>query len=555
MDILRNSVADAISQIRLGPGIVKSLFSGLLLTHGMVQSISEFNASCHSIASQLLIQNSTVYFSELILANSTIELPDNHPTCRRPSQLILEDTCRIALHITTSSQSGINVEAWLPRNWSGRFLSTGNGGLGGCIQYEDMAYGSALGFATIGANNGHNGTGGEAFLNNEDVIADYVYRSVHTSAIAGKEITKKFYGTAHKKSYFLGCSTGGRQGLKSAQSFPEDFDGIVAGAPANAFSGLQSWSSRFYTITGPPGSPSFISEREWMEIIHPDILKQCDILDGIEDGVIEDPNLCDYKPERLICSSKSKDKSTDCLSAEQAKTVRRIFSPLHSPEGELWYPRQQPGSEHALIARFLYGGTPFPFSADWMRYAIYNDTEFDASAVNITHWVDTHAANPFEIDTWRGDLSAFKARNGKLITWHGTADGLISSANSERYYNHVSYTMNMPPSDLDAFYRFFRISGTSHCRGGDGPWEIGQSLMGTGGDLDEESLHPDGNVLQAMVRWVEQDEAPESLLGTKHIDDSKALGIHSRRRHCRYPLRNRYTGVGNSSQPESWSCT
>ncbi|KIK57913.1 hypothetical protein GYMLUDRAFT_737151 [Collybiopsis luxurians FD-317 M1] len=553
MDKLLDTVAETISQIRLGPGIVKSFFSGLLFAQGVVQSISEFNASCSAIASELSVQNTTVFFSELVPAGSTVYFPDNHPSCGRPSQSVLEDICRVALYVHTSDRSGINLEAWLPRRWTGRFMSTGNGGLAGCIQYEDMAYASALGFATVGANNGHNGTSGQAFLNNLEVVADFAYRSVHTGVVVGKEVSKKFYGKAHTKSYYFGCSSGGRQGLKSVQDFPEDFDGVLAGAPANAFNGLLSWSGRFYAITGPPGSPSFISEQQWVEIVHSDILRQCDMLDGVEDGVIEDPNLCDYKPENLICSSKAKDRSR-CLSGEQVKAIRKMFSPLYSPEGEIWYPSQQPGSENKRTSNALYSGKPFPYTADWFRYAVYNNPDLDVTALNMTDWVAAHDMDLFEVDAWKGDLSTFKARNGKLIMWHGQADGEVSPANSERYYNHVSYSMSMPPSELDSFYRFFRISGMDHCRGGDGAWAIGQSLAGTGGVLDEITSHPDSNVLQALVRWVEQGKAPESLLGTRYIKDSKELGIQSSRRHCRYPYRNHYDGIGNSSQPESWSC-
>lgn len=192
------------------------------------------------------------------------------------------------------------------------------------------------------------------------ISCNNVFR-VHTGVVIGKAISKQFYGKSHTKSYYLGCSTGGRQGLKSVQDFPEDFDGVIAGAPANAFSGLLSWSGRHYGITGPPGSESFITEEQWKNLVHPDIMEQCDTIDGVADGVIEDPNLCDYKPERLICSSNVRDKSK-CLSGGQARAIRKIFSPLYSPEGELWFPRQQPGSEDASIIAAMYSGKPFPFT-------------------------------------------------------------------------------------------------------------------------------------------------------------------------------------------------
>ncbi|KAJ4491011.1 Tannase/feruloyl esterase [Lentinula aciculospora] len=565
MNNLISNVLEPLSQFRLRSWFMKAVLSGLHLTSfgGIgIKTIADFNASCSSIVAQLeiVIPNSTLYFSDLVSARTTMQLSDNHLSCGRTSQLVYEDICRISLYVSTSNRSGINMEVWLPRKWTGRFLSTGNGGLSGCIQYEDMAYGSALGIATVGANNGHNGTSGGAFLGNSDIVEDYAYRSIHTGVVVGKAISKRFYGAAHTKSYYIGCSTGGRQGLKSVQDFPQDFDGVVAGAPANAFSGLLSWSGRHYGITGTPGFSSFITEEQWTNLIHPDIMEQCDTIDGVADGVIEDPNLCDYKSERLVCLSNAKDRSK-CLSGEQAKTIRKIFSPLYSPEGKLWYPRQQPGSEDIIAKNMMYSGKPFPYTAlrlaqDWFRYALYNNPELDVTKLNMTDWAYSQAVNPFNIDTWEGDLSRFRSRNGKLITWHGQADGLISPANSERYYNHVSHTMNMPPSELDHFYRFFRVSGSGHCRGGDGPWAIGQSLkaLGKAGKLDEEFLNPDKNLLTAMIRWVEEGKAPETILGRKYANDSLATDIQSSRRHCRYPLRNRYDGIGDNSQPDSWSC-
>jgi feruloyl esterase len=141
---------------------------------------SSFKQQCAQFGRDLKIANATVWFSEFVAAGTNLTFPDNNVTCTRPSQVVSADICRVALYVATSSRSGISMEAWLPRNWTGRFLSTGNGGISGCIQYEDLAYTSGLGFSTVGANNGHNGTGGTAFYNNTDVVTDFGWRSVHT---------------------------------------------------------------------------------------------------------------------------------------------------------------------------------------------------------------------------------------------------------------------------------------------------------------------------------------------------------------------------------------
>jgi feruloyl esterase len=176
------------------------------------------------------------------------------------------------------------LEAWLPQNWTGRFLSTGNGGLSGCVQYFDLAYTAGLGFASVGTNSGHNGTSGKPFLNAPGVIEDFAYRAAHTGVVLGKQITQMFYEQNYTKSYFLGCSTGGRQGMKSAQMFPSDFDGIVAGAPAIDFINLTSWRLWLQVITGfDNASSAFVPQRLW-SVVHTEILRQCDGLDGAIDG-------------------------------------------------------------------------------------------------------------------------------------------------------------------------------------------------------------------------------------------------------------------------------
>jgi len=209
--------------------------------------VSYPESACASIANSFHYPEVTINFAHYIPAGTNVTLEQDGPlaTCERPTQVVPVNLCRVAMLVKTSKISNITLEAWLPTDWTGRFLSTGDGGLSGCIQYEDIAYGTSFGFATVGANNGHNGTSGEAFYMKSQVVADFAYRSVHTGVVVGKEIVKAYYQKDYTKSYYLGCSTGGRQGFKEAQDFPNDFDGIVAGAPALAFNNLSSWSDSF----------------------------------------------------------------------------------------------------------------------------------------------------------------------------------------------------------------------------------------------------------------------------------------------------------------------
>ncbi|KAK8152840.1 Tannase/feruloyl esterase [Phyllosticta citrichinensis] len=522
------------------------LGAGLLVAAAEAASKATFEQQCGSLPSSLasVVPNATVWFSEFVAAGTNLTFPDNTVTCDRTSQVVSNDLCRVALRVPTSNRSEISMEAWLPVNWTGRFLSTGNGGLSGCIKYEDMAYTAGLGFSTVGANNGHNGTEGTSFYKNDDIVADFAWRSVHTGVVVGKKISEAFYGKTHDKSYYLGCSTGGRQGLKSAQSFPDDFDGIVAGAPAASFLGLLSWSGHFYTILGDEDSPSHVSADLWA-VVHEDILKQCDGIDGVIDGILEDPELCQYRPEGLICGSGATNTSS-CLTPAQADAVRLVLSPVYGTDGSIVYPRMQPGSEIASSASLFNGS--FAYTKDWFRYVVYNDPSWDPATLDAEQMEFASKKDPWNIQTWEGDLSRLRDRGSKLLHYHGLMDGSISSENSPRYYNHVSRTMGLTTEELDDFYRFFRISGMGHCTGGDGAHAIGNELESL------ESLDPDENALMAMVRWVEEGIAPTTLIGTKWKGDTADTGVDYKRAHCKYPARNVYVGSGDGRDMDGWKC-
>ena len=202
-------------------------------------------------------------------------------------------------------------------------------------------------------------------LNLPQRFADLTFPDrLHTITVAGKKLTSLFYNKPYVKSYFLGCSLGGRQGVKAAEMFPGDFDGIVAGSPALDFNNLQSWRARFFPITGRVNSSDFISTALWTTLIHDEVLKQCDGLDGVIDDVIEDPNLCSFRPEALLCRI---NETANCLTSTQVRRVREIFEPFYGEDGKLVYPAMQPGSEK-LAATNLYAGKPFSYSEVKISY-------------------------------------------------------------------------------------------------------------------------------------------------------------------------------------------
>ncbi|KAI0445059.1 feruloyl esterase B [Xylaria telfairii] len=513
-------------------------------------SDGSFKTKCLDFKAQAHIpQNATLNGLEYVPAGTNLAFPDNDPSCNRASQPVVVDLCRVALSVPTSQRSGFTYELWLPESWNGRTLATGNGGLDGCVKYEDIAYGAANGFSSFGTNNGHNGTSGAAFYQNDDVVADFSWRALHTSVQIGKKLTSLFYDKKPGKSYYIGCSLGGRQGIGNAEKFPNDFDGIVAGAPAVDFNSLYSWRASFFTVTGATNSPDFISPDTWKTTIHNEVLRQCDNIDGVEDGIIEDPVLCHIDTERLLCGYKNST-STDCLSAAQVKTVKTIFDDYLWPNGTLLYPRVNPGSE-LLASDGLYSGKPYGPSADWLKFVILGQPSWDPATYTKDDALVAVEANPAGIATWPSSLAAFQAHGGKILTYHGQQDQQISSLNSIRFWKRLAGEVDNDLDKMDAFYRLFRIPGMNHCSGGPGAWTVGQGGTAPSYGIPFDKDH---NVLAAIVDWTEKGVAPDEIVGTKFTDDSVNAGISYQHRHCRYPYRSTYSGDGDPLNVESWHC-
>ncbi|KAJ7641301.1 tannase and feruloyl esterase [Roridomyces roridus] len=436
--------------------------------------------------------------------------------------------CRVQFQTRTSESSGITAEAWLPDEWHGRFMAIGNGGLGGCIDYSQLDHGSALHFATVGSNNGHDGDTALPFFNNPEVLTDFSHRSIHVQSLIGKQIVQAYYGRPHSKSYYLGCSTGGRQGTQSALKYPDEFDGVIAGAPAIDFTHLIHWTGMLSRYIGAPdasSSPAFIPLDLW-QLIAAELLRQCDALDGVLDGIIADPDACDFRPEALLCDGKKE----PCLTQAQVGALRKIYSPLYGPEGEMWYPRFSPGSEKSPLLSFALSGQFPAYPEEWMKYVVLN-TSFDASTYGLKDGILIASTDITDVATFSGDLSAFRGRGGKFLAFHGTADPIIPSGISKRYYDLVARTMGMPATSMDEFYRFFVVPGMDHCSGAafDGVHHhIGQ--VKSGANANESSSH----VVLAMVDWVEGGVAPEEIVGRDEVG--------TKRRHCRYPRRSVWDG-------------
>jgi feruloyl esterase len=292
-----------------------TLFDNVNMLKSFILAAASFGlassaVTCDNLADNLSFEgvNASVASCSYHTAGETLQINGDQSVCFSSIQTEI-DMCRVTLTVATSPTSHNYVEVWLPSGnnpWNGRMLHTYNGGLAGCVEYKDMKYMSSLSFATVGDNGGHNSTtaDGSKLLNNNEAVIDLSYRSRHLAVVAAKQVIKQYYSQPASYNYYVGCSTGGRQGLKSAQEFPDDFDGILAGSPAADFNHLSDWTSRFLLITGFGKDSRTLSKDQWV-YVHGEILRQCDEpLDGVADGIIEDPTICQFDSSKLRCGTR-----------------------------------------------------------------------------------------------------------------------------------------------------------------------------------------------------------------------------------------------------------
>lgn len=446
------------------------------------------------------------------------------------------NVCVINVVYNTSRTSATRVETWLPDPdaWTGRILGTGGGGMGGCIDYDDLAWGPALNWAAFGHDGGHDGPSGEAFMQSDEIIIDFASRGLHVATLTAKRLVREYYRRPQDKTYYLACSTGGRQGLRNAQDNPEDFDGILAGAPAFNFVPLLAQGN----IANEASHK--LDTDDWA-LVRKEVLRQCDGLDGVHDDIISDPDACQFVPETLLCADK---KRPDCLSVEQVEAARTIHSPLYGQDGQLLAPRMDPGAElDDTFWSIIFGPSYYEFSLQWWRYAVYNDSTWTPSAdfgyKEIADAMEREKEVPMA--SFNPDLSEFRKRGGKLLTYHGLRDILIPSGTSTWYYQMVQRALSLPPAQMDDFYRLFLVPGMNHCAGGPGAWMIGQAVFASW------SNSSDSNALFALVDWVEKGKGPETLRGS--TDGTVNATTPNTRLHCKYPARSVWKAEAND-----WVC-
>lgn len=434
--------------------------------------------------------------------------------------------CRVAIRLKPSSDSDIKVEVWMPAaGWNGKFMAVGNGGWAGTISYQLMAEPLSRGYATASTDTGHEGdTGGGRFAQGHpEKVTDFAYRAVHEMTVKAKAVIAAYYGQNPKRSYWNGCSTGGKQGLKEAQRFPEDFDGIVAGAPANHWVHLSA-SSLWFSQAVLATEASFIPASKF-PVIHRAALAACDARDGVKDGVIGNPQRCTFDPQEIECTGVD---GPDCLTAAQVVAARKIYGPITNPRTKaLIFPGLLPGSElgWAVVA----GPQAVPIAADYFKYVVFKNPDWDFQTFDFDK--DLALADRTDdglIAATDPNLREFFGHGGKLLQYHGWSDPLISPVNSVNYYSSVMDAMGA--AAVKDSYRLFMMPGMNHCSGGDGPDHF--------------------DSIEVIEQWVEQGKAPEQIIAS-HLRDGK---VDRTRPLCPYPQVAAYTGTGSTDDSKNFVC-
>jgi feruloyl esterase len=430
-------------------------------------------------------------------------------------------------------QPEIRFEVNLPATWNGRLYMFGNGGYAGesidaPARQNTAKRALARGFATAQTNTGHEaqveplGT----FAASPQKLVDYAFRAVHVTAMTAKALANAYYGSAPRRSFFDGCSTGGRQGLISAQRFPDDFDGIVNGAPVLNFSGtMLGYVQAQKSLAAAPLTP------EAIKTVGDAVTAKCDALDGVKDGVVDDPRRCALAPASDIPRCMGDTAAAGCLTSAQLKTVESIYAPVMHGTAQV-FPGWPPGAEAGWMPWFSApSGRPvqWNFGETYFRNMAFGrpNPEYDWLTFNVEADLDRIKAAQALLDATDPDLSRFKARGGKILGYFGWADPALNPLMGVRYYEAVLKTMG--PSTKD-FYRLFMVPGMLHCGGG-----AGASTF---------------DALTPLVEWVEKGTAPETLLASRVVDGKPVRT----RPLCPYPQAAIYRGAGSTDDAANFSC-
>jgi hypothetical protein len=518
--------------------ILSSIVAGIALA-----SVPAIGEDCEGLG-RLSLPATTISAAQALPAGSFAP-PTGAPLNNLPS------FCRVAGVIAPTGDSQIQFEVWMPASgWNGKFQGIGNGGFAGSIGYSGLADAVQHGYAAASTDTGHQAGGTDAAwaLGHPEKIVDFGHRAIHEMTDKAKAIIKAYYGSGPRRSYFCSCSNGGRQALMEAQRYPADYDGIIAGAPANYWTHLLLSSVSNQQATA--GQQATYISRSKLPAIQAAALVACDSDDGIKDGVIENPARCRFDPAALQCQGTESDR---CLTAPQVRALKKLYDGTRNAKGKLLFPGYAPGGEAdpGGWGPWITGQAPdksllFAFGTGFYRNMVFNNPAWDYKTLNVDREAKTADEKMAPIlNATDPDLSRFKKRGGKLILYHGWSDAAIPAQNTIDYYKSILKKMGAKNSS--SFVRLFMVPGMQHCAGGAGPNSFGQFGVARG--------EPQRNIAAALERWVEEGIAPEEIIATRSKSATNAASdIERSRPLCAYPKVARYKGSGSTNDAANFEC-
>jgi len=497
-------------------------------------------ADCRSLKS-LKLENTTITLAESITPGR-LTIMDS-----RPSFTGLPAFCRVMGVLRPTADSAIHFEVWLPsQNWNGRLLGAGNGGFAGTIGYDELSAYLKRNFAVAGSDAGHQGNATDATwaYKHPEKVKDFGWRAVHLTRLRAGEIISSYYGKRENKAYFDSCSDGGREALMEAQRFPADYDGILAGAPANAWSSMLG-AGVMVIQTRQSDPRAYFSDLK-LPAIQKASLAACDAIDGVKDGIINDPSKCHFDPQALLCKG---EEAMDCLTPPQLATLKSIYSGVRDRSGKIAFPGFTPGDEMGwrewVIGQDPTSASGLHYIDNYFRYIVTGDPKWNALTADPEASLrQSRERESADLDATDPDLSKFSAHGGKLVLYHGWNDQAISPWNTIDYYKSVQHKM----SDTDSFLRLYMVPGVEHCAGGPGASFFGQFGLQTAKD-------PSYGLFDSLVSWVEKGAPEENVTATKYGQgENGAPKVVMTRPLCAYPKAAKYSGSGDTNEATNFSC-
>ena len=467
-----------------------------------------------------------------------LEPPFFHPSGYASAAAKIKQYCDVAGYV--APQNKFELKLPLPGDWNQKFFFYACGGFCGFVIKDACNLGLARGYASATGNGGHDsalGFDGIWAANAPELQEDFGWRSNHVVTLITKAITTHYYGKPIKYSYMVGNSKGGQAVLLEAQRFPEDFDGLMPSAPVYDYTGRNTIAAAWFAQAVSDGHGGSVLNADAAEAVHKSVLKHCGAQAGVEEGLVTDPPSCKWQPEMVACGSGSN--ATDCLNAKQVAAIKRLMAPATNSKGEVLYAYPYiPGTE-TQWAGWNYFGAPSPaypprfanmdLPRRYLRYFVDEKIRVKGDALSFDFDRDpaTFGRARRIYDATSYDLRAFKARGGKILLWHGWADGAIPATSSIGYYEGVTKLMG-GRKQTEEFFRLFLVPGVHHGGGGPGLSEF--------------------DALTALENWVEKGQAPEKLIASRSSN-----GVVERSRPIfPYPVLARYSGKGDPRQAASF---